>query len=78
MNAEMISEMRTRVATDIEGLFGMVDVNNDGFIEKDELREKMDEGFEPLPPGMADGMDKNAQIAKFFEIADTNADGKIS
>ena len=38
----------------------------------------MEEGFEPLPPGMADGMDKEAQIAKFFEIADTNADGKIS
>ena len=78
MNREEIAEMRQRVAHDIDGLFGMVDDNSDGFIEKDELRSKMEEGFEPLPPGMADGMDKEAQIAKFFEIADTNADGKIS
>ena len=69
--------MRQRVASDIDGLFGMVDDNSDGFIEKDELRQKMEEGFEPLPPGMADGMDKEAQIAKFFEIADTNRDGKV-
>ena len=78
MNREEIAEMRSRVSSDIDGLFGMVDENGDGFIEKDELREKMNEGFEPLPPGMADGMDKEAQINKFFEIADANADGKIS
>ena len=58
MNQEMIDEMRTRVATDIQGLFGMVDDNGDGFISKDELVTKMEEGFEPLPPGMADGLTK--------------------
>ena len=78
MNREEIAEMRERVSSDIDGLFGMVDDNSDGFIEKDELRAKMEEGFEPLPPGMADGMNKEQQIAKFFEIADSNADGKIS
>ena len=78
MNREEIAEMRQRVADDIAGLFAMVDDNSDGFIEKDELRAKMEEGFEPLPPGMADNMTKEQQIAKFFEIADSNADGKIS
>ena len=38
----------------------------------------MQEGFEPFPPGMADGLDKEEQIAKFFEMADTSGDGKIS
>ena len=78
MNREEIAEMRERVRSDIAGLFGMVDENGDGFIEKVELQAKMEEGFEPLPPGMADGMSKEQQIAKFFEIADTNSDGKIS
>ena len=78
MNREMIQEMRSRVATDIEGLFGMVDDNGDGFISKDELLVKIAEGFEPLPPGMADGLTGDQQMEKFFEIADTNGDGKIS
>ena len=78
MNRQEIAEMRTRVGTDIDSLFGMVDENNDGMIEKAELRTKMEEGFEPLPPGMAEGMDKEAQLNKFFEIADANSDGKIS
>ena len=78
MNQQDIDDMRDRVKTDIDGLFNMVDDNGDGFLEKAELRAKMEEGFEPLPPGMADGMDKEAQIEKFFQIADANADGKIS
>ena len=56
----------------------MVDVNGDGFIEKEELRAKMDEGFEPLPPGFADGWDKEKQINEFFKLADVNDDGKVS
>ena len=56
----------------------MVDVNGDGFIEKEELRAKMDEGFEPLPPGFADGWDKEKQITEFFKLADVNDDGKVS
>ena len=37
MNRDEIEEMRERVRTDIDGLFGMVDDNGDGFIEKTEL-----------------------------------------
>jgi len=38
----------------------------------------MIETFEPVPSLMADGMVKEAQIAMFLEVADTNEEGMIS
>lgn len=77
MDAAEIQAMREKVTSDIDGLFSMVDADGNGYIEKDELIQKMSEGFEPLPPGVADNMTADQQIAKFFEIADTNRDGKV-
>ena len=77
MDAAEIQAMREKVTSDIDGLFSMVDADGNGYIEKDELIQKMSEGFEPLPPGVADNMTAEQQIAKFFEIADTNRDGKV-
>ena len=70
--------MRENVQADIDVFFDMVDVKCDGFIDKDELRIKMEEGFDPFPPGIADGMSIEQKIFCFFDIADTNRDGKIS
>ena len=77
MDAAEIQAMREKVTSDIDGLFSMVDADGNGYIEKDELIQKMSEGFEPLPPGVADNMTAEQQINKFFEIADTNRDGKV-
>ena len=77
MDASEIQAMREKVTSDIDGLFSMVDVNGDGYIEKEELIAKMGEGFEPLPPGVADNMTAEQQLNKFFEIADTNKDGRV-
>ena len=41
MDASEIQAMREKVTSDIDGLFGMVDGNGDGFIEKEELIAKM-------------------------------------
>ena len=78
MNQEDIENMREQVNTNLAGLFAMVDVNGDGFIEKEELRIKMDEGFEPLPHSFADWMDKEKQISQFFKLAYKNDDGMVS
>ena len=77
MDASEIQAMREKVTQDIDGLFSMVDADGNGYIEKEELIQKMAEGFEPLPPGVADNMTAEQQINKFMEIADTNRDGKV-
>ena len=77
MDASEIADMRAKVQSDIDGLFAMVDADGNGYIEKEELIQKMAEGFEPLPPGVADNMTAEQQLNKFFEIADTNRDGKV-
>ena len=77
MDASEIQAMREKVTQDIDGLFSMVDADGNGYIEKEELMQKMTEGFEPLPPGVADNMTAEQQINKFMEIADTNKDGKV-
>ena len=50
----------------------MLDTDNSGYIDKDELRDKMEEGLVLLPSKAVKGMSKEAQIAKFFQIADSN------
>ena len=57
---EMLAKVRRRVHDFVSNLFDMIDVNGDGIIDKDELRVQMERGFEPLPPDMAKGMDKEA------------------
>ena len=81
MNLEDIGMMREQVKTNIVGLFAMVDVNGDGFIEKDELRSKMEDGFDPFPPGYNEEMktwDIEKKVDEFFRMADANGDGLIS
>ena len=56
----------------------MVDKDHDGFIETEEMKKKMnDTNFMPLPPHMAKDMTKEEQVAKFFEMADIDSDGKV-
>ena len=44
--ATEIQHMRNKVEHDIDGLFAMVDTDNNGYIEKEELLKLMqDEGF---------------------------------
>ena len=50
-----INNMREQVSDNLAGLFAMVDINGDGFIEKDELRYALDRGFECFPPGLYEG-----------------------
>ena len=81
MLQEDIDNMREEVRFNFDGLFAMVDIDGDGFIQKEELRAKMSEGFDPLPPNFSDEWskwDKEKQISYVFRIADKNGDGLIS
>ena len=78
MSREQIAQMRARISRDIPFLFGMLDSNSDGLIDRDELRAKMERGFEPIPEELSKGMTKDQQIEMFFKVADTDADGKVS
>ena len=81
MYQEDIDNLRDQVRLNFDGLFAIVDINEDGFIEKEELRAKMSEGFKPLPPNFSDEWekwDKEKQISYVFRMADKNGNGLIS
>ena len=60
MNPEEKEEIRNRIQQAIDGLFNMLDEDENGYIDKDELRDKMEEGFEPLPTNASNGLSKEA------------------
>lgn len=78
MDREDINELRERIETISEIQFAKVDTNKDGFMDKAEVRVAIGECFDPLPPHLIEGLDKDARTALFFEKADTNADDKVS
>lgn len=53
-------EVRDRVHNFVNTLFTTLDTNGDGSIIKEEMRAQMEQVFEPLPQGMASGMEKDA------------------
>ena len=78
MDEEQKQDLRKRMESDLQGMFDMVDKDHDGFIETEEMKKKMnDTNFMPLPPHMAKDMTKEEQVAKFFEMADIDSDGKV-
>ena len=73
--------MKEIIFTNLEPLFNKADTNRDGFIDPIELGVKLDEGFDPFPPGLIDGIetwDNEKKIAEFFKLADKNGDGLVS
>ena len=75
-----VAKRREKIRGDEEILFVAVPVNDDGYIDKNELKEKIlaeESSFECLPPEMANGMNKEAQIEHFMQTVETNEDGKI-
>lgn len=75
---EEIAELRERIDRISAIQFEKVDTNKDGFMDKAEVRAAIGECFDPLPPDLIKGLDKDARTALFFEKADTNADDKVS
>ena len=56
MDYDDLEAMREKVINDIDGLFDEIDDDENGYIEKDELIAKVAEGFELLPPSIANNM----------------------
>ena len=82
MNQSDIDCFRGRVRTNLAGLFAMLDVNSDGFIEKGEVRAMIEyNGFECFPRGLYEGSetwDKEKQIYEFFRMCNKKGDGQIT
>ena len=78
MDYDDLEAMREKVINDIDGLFDEIDDDENGYIEKDELIAKVAEGFELLPPSIANNMSNEQQIGKFFSIADKDGDGRVT
>ena len=56
MSHEDIAHMREKVRNDINGLFAMADTDGSGFIEYNEMLDNIENGFEPLPAHLCEGL----------------------
>ena len=63
-----------------DAIFQKLDLNGNGSIDKEELRQVMqnDPTCQPLPPNLCQDMSSEEVINKFFAEADTNADGVVT
>ena len=75
----MKDQIKQAARNQAEEIFRKLDLDGNGSIDKEELRQVMstDPTCQPLPPDMAAGMSQEEQINKFFQEADTNQDGRI-
>ena len=63
-----MSKLSPEQVTELKDVFAQLDVNNDGFITKDELKKMMEGLGEKVEESMIDAM---------IAMADSNGDGKI-
>ena len=75
---ELLGQVRKGIHDFANNIFNMLDVNGDGYVDRNELKAQMEQGFKPLPPDLCKGMDREAQIAKFFEVVQPTREGQIS
>ena len=76
----MKDEVKRQARQQADQIFQKLDLDNNGSIDKEELRRVMTEDptCQPLPPQCCENMTQEQVIEKFFAEADTNKDGVVT
>ena len=64
MDANMKDQVKTQARAQADEIFSKLDLDGNGYIDKDELRSVMssDPTCQPLPPNLCEGLNQEEQI----------------